>query len=300
MWAILGDIEFEVISSPSGAEQRFAATFVEHARVSGKPRVEAVGGELEEIHWTILLHQRLHDVDARLRAIRAATAAQQPLALVMGDGTYLGPWLIVEGALTSKKTTASGSLISAELQITLREYSGEFAPTLPRPGLAWGDANSAANPAINPSANPPVQPGLLTRTSPSLTAAQAVARAARQAENSLRDISQTLQRAQVLPPATAAAQVPSVLGALDTAARSVATLQQLGQGISEVASIVLLADHLAARLQTLRTALHAPQPASISQQLIAASIAAKQALQQFDQSRPLLLKLTADVAMRRR
>jgi len=78
MWAILGDIEFEVISSPSGAEQRFAASFVEHARIAGKPRVEAVGGELEEIHWTILLHERLHDVDARLRAIRAATAAQQP------------------------------------------------------------------------------------------------------------------------------------------------------------------------------------------------------------------------------
>jgi len=300
MWAILGDIEFEVISSPSGAEQRFAATFVEHARVSGKPRVEAVGGELEEIHWTILLHQRLHDVDARLRAIRAATAAQQPLALVMGDGTYLGPWLIVEGALTSKKTTAAGTLVSAELQITLREVTGEFAPTLPRPGLAWGDANPAANPAVNPAANPPVQPGLLTRTSQSLTAAQAVARAARQAENALRSASQTLQRAQGLPPATAMSHIPSIVGALDAAARSVATLQQPGDSIAGAAAILQLGSHLAARLQTLRTALNAPQPATLLQQLIDAGLAAKDALQQFDQTRGPLLRLTADVAMRRR
>jgi len=300
MWAILGDIEFEVIASPSGAEQRFGATFVEHGRVSGKPLVEAVGGEREEIHWTILLHERVHDVDARLRAIRAATAAQQPLALVMGDGTYLGPWLIVEGALTSKKTTAAGSLVSAELQITLREYTGVFAPTLPRPGLAWGDANPAANPAINPSANPPVQPGLLTRMSQSLTAAQAVARAARAAQNTLRSASQTLQRAQGLQPAVAVAQVPGISAALGEAERSVSTLCERGSHVAEASAILHLATKLTVQLQSMRTRLSAPQPATILQQISDAGLAATQALQQFDHARGPLLALTADVAMRRR
>jgi len=292
MWAILGDIEFEVIGSPSGSEQRFAARFVEHARIAGKPLVEAVGGELDEITWTIVLHERLHDVDARLRAIREATAAQQPLALVMGDGTYLGPWIIAEGALTTKKTTAAGRVISAELQLTLREYTGELTPPAPRPGLADVEAN--------PSANPPVQPGLLTRTEQTLTAAQALAAAARQAENSLRTASQRLQQAQRLLPAAAMAQVTGIVGLLGQAAQCVSTVQHLGNRIAEAVPITQLGASLASQVQAMQTHLNAPQPATILHQLVNAEQAGSSALQQFEQARTVLLKITADVAMRRR
>jgi len=292
MWAILGEIEFEVIGSPSGSEQRFAARFVEHARIAGKPLVEAVGGELEDINWTILLHERLHDVDARLRAIREATAAQQPLALVMGDGTYLGPWIIVEGALTTKKTTANGRVISAELQLTLREYTGEFTPPAPRPALAGTDAN--------PAANPPVQPGLLTRTEQPLTAAQALATAARQAENILRTASQTLQQAQHLLPVAAMALVPGIMGSLGQAVGFVSTVQQLGQKLAEAATLLPLGSDLASQVQAMQTRLNAPHPATILQQLVNAEQAGNSALQLFDQARTVLLKITADVAMRRR
>jgi len=292
MWAILGEIEFEVIGSPSGAEQRFSATFVEHERISGKPLVEAVGGELEEINWTILLHERLHDVDARLRAIRMATAKQEPLALVMGDGTYLGPWLIVEGVLITKKTTASGRIISAELQITLREYTGEFVAPTPRPGLA--------DIAANASPTTPVQPGLMTRTEQTLTHAQALASAARQAENVIRNASQTLSRARGMSAAAAIAQVPGILGSLGQAARSVSTMQELGGRVSEAASVTQLGVNLALQLQTMQTRLTNPQPSTIIGQMADASQVAVGALQQFDQARGALLSLTADVAMRRR
>jgi len=297
MWAILGEIEFEVIGSPSGAEHRFSATFVEHERISGKPLVEAVGGELEEINWTILLHTRVHDVDARLRAIRDATRAQQPLALVMGDGTYLGPWLIVEGVVTTKKTDARGALISAELQITLREYTGVF--TQPAPGLSSHPVG-LVDVAANPSTSTPVQPGLMTRTEQTLTDAQTLASAARQAENVIRSASQTLRRSQNLLPATAIAQVPGILGSLGQAARSVSTLQELGGRISEAAAITQLGSNLAFQLQTMHTRLMNPQPSTIIGQLADASQAAVGALQQFDQARGPLLALTADVAMRRR
>jgi len=297
MWAILGEIEFEVIGSPSGAEQRFSATFVEHERISGKPLVEAVGGELEEINWTILLHERVHDVDARLRAIRMATAKQEPLALVMGDGSYLGPWLIVEGVLTTKKTTASGRIISAELQITLREYTGEF--TQPAPGLSSHPAG-LADVAANASPTTPVQPGLMTRTEQTLTDAQTLASAARQAENVIRNASQTLGRAREMSPAAAIAQVPGILGSLGQAARSVSTLRELGGRVSEAASITQLGANLAFQLQTMQTRLTNPQPSTIIGQMADASQAAVGALQQFDQARGALLSLTADVAMRRR
>jgi len=291
MWAILGEIEFEVIGSPSAAEHRFSATFVEHERISGKPRIEAVGGELEDIHWTILLHARVHDVDARLRAIREATAAQQPLALVMGDGTYLGPWVIVEGVVTTKKTDARGALVSAELQITLREYTGEFTQPTPRPGLA----EVAANPSETP-----VQPGLMNRTEQILTDAQSLASAARQAENVIRSASRTLQSSQHLSPATAIAQIPGILGSLGQAARSVATLQELGGRVFEAAAITQLGANLAFQLQTMHTHLVNPKPSTIIGQLADASQAGINALEQFDAARGALLSLTADMAMRRR
>jgi len=292
MWAILGEIEFEVIGSPGGAEQRFTATFAEHARIAGKPLVEAVGGELDEIAWTIVLHECLHDVEARLRALREATAAQQPLALVMGDGTYLGPWLIAEGALTTQKTTASGRVISAELQLTLREYTGEFTPPPPRPALA--------NIEANPAANPPVQPGLMTRTEQALTAAQALANAARQAENIIRTVNQTLQQAQRLLPVAAMACIPGVLVSLEQATGVVATVQQLGNRVAEAATLLPLGSHLSSQLQAMQARLTAPQPATILHQLAAAEQAGNSALHQFDQARTVLLSITADVAMRRR
>jgi len=292
MWAILGEIEFEVIGSPSGSEQRFAASFAEHARIAGKPRVEAVGGELDEIAWSILLHERLHDVEARLRALREATAAQQPLALVMGDGTYLGPWVITEGALTTQKTTASGRIVSAELQLTLREYTGEFTAPPPRPALAGMDAN--------PAANPPVQLGLMTRTPQTPTAAQALIGAAKRAENALRRASDTLQGARQLPFVAAGQQVSAVVDALKQAARSVATLQQAGQRVAEAVTITALGTHLAARLQAMRDHLSDLQPATLGPQLVAAEQAGRSALQHLDQARGTLLKITADVAIRRR
>jgi len=290
MWAILGEIEFEVIGSPSGSEQRFAASFAEHARIAGKPLVEAVGGELDEISWTIVLHERLHDVEARLRALREATAAQQPLALVMGDGTYLGPWIITEGALTTKKTTASGRIASAELQLTLREYTGEFIPPAPRPAIADVDAN--------PAANPPVQPGLMTRTPQKLTDAQALVNAAKRAENALRRAGDTLQRMRQLPFTAAIKQVSGVVGELKQAARSVSDAQRLGKRVAEAATFTSLGDTLASRLQAMQTHLTDLQPTSIGPQLAAARKAGDSALHQFDQVR--LLKITADVAMRRR
>jgi len=292
MWAILGEIEFEVIGSPSGSEQRFAATFAEHARIAGKPLVEAVGGELDEIAWTILLHERLHDVEARLRALREATAAQQPLALVMGDGTYLGPWIIVEGALTTQKTTASGRVVSAELQLTLREYTGEFTEPAPRPALAAIEAN--------PAANPPVQPGLMTRTPQTPTAAQALIDAAKRTENALRRASDALQRARQLPFVAAVPQVSGVVAALKQTARSVSTLQQAARRVAEAVTFTALGTHLAARVQTMQAHLTAVQPATLGPQLAAAEQAGRSALQHLDQARGALLKITADVATRRR
>jgi len=284
MWAILGEIEFEVIASPSAAEQSFSASFAEHARIAGKPLLEAAGGELEEIRWTILLHERLHEVGARLRAIREVVSQQAPLALVMGDGTYLGPWVIAEGAVTTRKTDARGRVVSAEVQITLREYTGEFTAPAPRPGLEGETVE---------------QPGLVTRIEEALTDVQQLARAARTAENVMRSLDQTLQWARGLSPLAAIAQIPAVLGSLGQAAQSVSVLHALGASAGSFASLAQLGANLVADVQAVHTTLIVVQPENVLQTVQAASQITQQSLQQFGEARAALLALTSDVAMRK-
>jgi len=287
MWAILGEIEFEVLASPSGFEQRFASEFAEHARVSGKPLLEALGGDLDEIALTILLHTRLGDVQARLREIRQAMTQQAPLALVLGDGSYLGPWVLTEGSVTTRKTDARGRIISAELQVSLREYAGEFSapePTQGTAGIAGTDSALAA------------QPGLLTHIEPSLTAAQAVARAARAAENLARGIDQAVQRALDLVPAAAIAQVHAMGGLIAQAAQSVNVLHDV-QGFGQ--DIVQLGQDVTVSLDHLRAHLADPKPTDILSKLADARLVARDAVSRFEQSRAALVALTSDVAMRK-
>jgi len=275
LWAIMGHIEFEVLHSPVGQEHRFAATFAEHARIAGKPVVQAVGGELDEIRWDIRLHSRIHDVAERLRAIREASRAQQPLALVMGDGTYLGPWLIVEGAVTASRTTAQGQLISADVQITLREYTSEVTDPTSEQRVRLAVANN------------PVLPGLITQPVHVATHAQRLAQAARTVQTALSQTHDAIARAQ---------HVSSILGTLAQAHRGALTMQSAE---SDWHAIAQLGAVLVAATQATRLRLIDPTPEPMRQRLADAAHLVRGAMQHLEQARAPVLALTANVAMRR-
>jgi len=194
---------------------------------------------------------------------------------------------LTEGSVTTRKTDARGRIISAELQVSLREYAGEFSapkPTQGTAGIAGTDSALAA------------QPGLVTRMEPLLTEAQAVAGAARAAENLVRSVDQTLQRALDLVPAAAIAQLNAVLGSITQAMQSVNVLHDM-QGFGQ--DIVQLGQGLTVTLHALRAHLADPQPATILAKFADARLLARDALSRFDQSRSALVNLTADVAMRK-
>ncbi|EQU87532.1 phage tail protein, partial [Escherichia coli] len=49
MFAVLGDIEFELITYWDGFEATFGVDYAEHARIGGKPGLQFVGDRLDEI-----------------------------------------------------------------------------------------------------------------------------------------------------------------------------------------------------------------------------------------------------------
>ena len=70
MFAILGDIEFDVAGGISGLEQSGTADWAEHARIQGKPLLEWTGEGLDTCTISIELHPLLGDPEARLRALQ--------------------------------------------------------------------------------------------------------------------------------------------------------------------------------------------------------------------------------------
>jgi len=57
MFAVLGDIEFELITYWDGFEATFGVDYAEHARIEGKPGLQFVGDKLDEIQISLVFHQ---------------------------------------------------------------------------------------------------------------------------------------------------------------------------------------------------------------------------------------------------
>jgi phage protein U len=224
MFAILGDIEFTVAGGISGMEWRSSADWAEHARIQGKALLEWVGESLDEYNLTIELHPLLGDPQARLRALRQAKSSHQPLALVMGNGDYLGPYVITDLSQATRRTTASGQVRAATLQVSLREYTGAFIRKTSRPGVL--------DPATSGTAKQTdVSPSLMSRLTPSPSTTQQVLGHAKTASNVIKAGQNVYDAVKSGNPSMILGQVPQLLG---VTARAIEPLQ----GFKEMAGLL--------------------------------------------------------------
>jgi phage protein U len=133
IWAILGDIEFELLSHPGAQSERSTADYAEHARLQGKPLLQWVGEGLDELTLEVALHAALVDPEARIRELKKAKAAHQPLPYLLGSGDYRGIYVLTSVDVTTRKTDGSGRLTSAAVNLGLREFTGKYTKPLPNP-----------------------------------------------------------------------------------------------------------------------------------------------------------------------
>jgi len=218
MLAILGEIEFELAAGLAGMELSQASEFAEHALIQGRPLLESVGDALDEIQLGIELHPALGDVPARGQALREAMQAHQPLAFVLGNGTFLGAFVITELTQTHHRTWADGEAFSATLNVSLRQWAGAFEYTPPTPALA--DTVQDVQDA---------QPDLLREESPIKTRAMQALEHAKSAAQLVQAGVRAVQSARSLDIASLLQQLPA-LGNL--AGRAIPALS----GLSETAT----------------------------------------------------------------
>jgi phage protein U len=137
MFALLGDISFEVTGSPEVFESSRRFDYAEHRVVEDRPRLQWLATGLESITLAMLFHTSFTNPAAQLAALTAAAEDHQARALVLGNGVFRGLFVVEAVATSDIQLGADATPIAIRVQTKLREWApgSEFDPAAP-PRLA--------------------------------------------------------------------------------------------------------------------------------------------------------------------
>ena len=133
MFALLGEISFQVIGSPEIFESSRRFDYAEHRVVEDLPRLQWLAAELESITLAMLFHTSFTDPAAQLAALLAAGEDHQARALVLGNGVFRGFFVVESIATSDIQLGADASSIAIHVQA---EPSRMGARLRVRPGRA--------------------------------------------------------------------------------------------------------------------------------------------------------------------
>ena len=118
MFAMLGDVRFELLSSFTDFEDTRTAAYAKHEVLAGRPRLQAMGNELTEIRFSLRLHWKLGNPDTAYRGLIEAKEAQEALALVYGSGRHAGWFVISSISSRTLIQDAKGRTAARELAVS--------------------------------------------------------------------------------------------------------------------------------------------------------------------------------------
>jgi len=118
-WAVLGDVEFDLLTSPTGLESSQGYTYAEHERIGLKPRLQWVGDELRQIRLQLQFMTAYCDPEAELGKLQELAAAHQPKRLVLGTGEDWGYWVIKSVRETRTRTDGDGLIVAVDVELEL-------------------------------------------------------------------------------------------------------------------------------------------------------------------------------------
>jgi phage protein U len=131
MFAVLGDILFEVVGSPEKFDSVRDYDFAEHRVVESRPRLQWVGNGLERLKLELMLHASFTDPSAQLAILKANAAAHRALPLVLGSGGFRGFFVIDSLAVRSQQSSSTGTPIAIGVTLSLKEWAaGSLAELL--------------------------------------------------------------------------------------------------------------------------------------------------------------------------
>ena len=122
MFAVLGDIQFEVVGSPEAYESAGTYDFAEQKVIETKPQLQWVGDDLERLKFELMWHASFTNPSAQLARLRATAAEHLALPLVFGDGGFRGFFVIESIHVKSQQLSAGGAPIAIRVALALKEW----------------------------------------------------------------------------------------------------------------------------------------------------------------------------------
>ena len=72
MYAMLGNVRFELLEGFTALEETHTADFARHEVLKGRPRLQALRNALTEIRFSLRLHWKLGNPDTAFKGLVAA------------------------------------------------------------------------------------------------------------------------------------------------------------------------------------------------------------------------------------
>ncbi len=136
MFAVLGDIRFQVLGSPEALDSTRAYDYAEHRVIEARPRLQWLADDLERLTFDLLFHASFANPSAELAALKSAAAAHQALALVFGNGDFRGYFVIESIATRSVKLSGAGDPIAITVRLALKEWVKDAELDVAAPAIA--------------------------------------------------------------------------------------------------------------------------------------------------------------------
>lgn len=200
MFALLGDIELNLGTSPDTLNTTYGSDFAELDRIQGKPGLQYIGGKLDEYSWSFTLHYRYGDPLVIWQKIQGLHLGYQAVALVIGHD-YPGWFVITDITRNITLATPEGQIQALAVTLTLREFTGD--PNKPPTPLAVKSALSGVGAVTKPLSAATGVTGLL----------HTAVTAARTAQSALSTASNVVRVAQQFKrnPVAALSRVPGMI-----------------------------------------------------------------------------------------
>lgn len=123
VWCLLGDdLELSLLRTPQAWTEKQSVEFAELSVIGHRPYLQNVGNKLDEISLEVLLHARDGDPGALQDIIAQKREDGEVLPVSLGDGSYLGDFVITETSFEPRATFANGTAYQGLLKIQLKEW----------------------------------------------------------------------------------------------------------------------------------------------------------------------------------
>ncbi len=165
MYAQLGNIVFKGLKGFETFQSKRETNYAQHAVIDGKPKLQRIGSNLEEVTLAIQFHGAFCTPETEIGALERARDSAEILPLLLGSGEFVGNFAIQSIVKDIEDLDHLGSIKSAVLQVQLIESVQADPLASAALSAVLGGLGNAANAALKvaPAAQLVSEPSQIVR-----------------------------------------------------------------------------------------------------------------------------------------